>query len=140
MCSLSNVWDHTIVQIPAPLLYFCSESWTFFNLYSWKEKASSPLKAQLSYSLPAKHRVVYTAEGSQSLLGICQSSLLLCLFLFIRPSMKQSPTQTLYYTTETQLRGREKRTYALEIPMQMPLPHSAVAASQDVEAGSQVSC
>lgn len=54
--------------------------------------------------------------------------------------MKQSPTQTLYYSTETQLKGREKRTYALEIPMQMPLPCSAVAVSQDVEAGSQVSC
>lgn len=58
--------------------------------------------------------------------------------LFRRPRMKQSPTQTLHYTTEIQLKSREKRTYALEIPMQMPLPSTALAVSQDVEAGSQV--
>lgn len=60
--------------------------------------------------------------------------------LFIRPRTKQSPTQTLYYTTEIQLKGREKRTYALEIAMQMPFPCTALAVSQDdMEAGSQVS-
>lgn len=59
--------------------------------------------------------------------------------LFIRPKMKQSLTQTLYYTTEIQLKGKEKRTYALEIPMQMTFPSTALAVSQDVEAGSQVS-
>lgn len=53
--------------------------------------------------------------------------------------MKQSPTQTLYYTTEIQ-KGREKRTYAPEIAMQTPFLCTARAVSQDdTEAGSQVS-
>lgn len=53
--------------------------------------------------------------------------------------MKKSPTQALYYVTEIQLKGREKRTYAPEIPMQMSLPGTAAAVSQDAETGSQVS-
>lgn len=64
---------------------------------------------------------------------------LFCSGLFIRPRMKKSPTQALYYVTEIQLKGREKRTYAPEIPMQMSLPGTAAAVSQDAETGSQVS-
>lgn len=57
--------------------------------------------------------------------------------LFTKPRTKASPTQALYYATEVQLKGKEKRTFILEVPMQILLPGTAAAVSQDAEAGSQ---
>lgn len=51
--------------------------------------------------------------------------------------MTASPTQALYYVTEIQLTSKKKRTFVLEVPMQILLPGTAAAVSQDAEAGSQ---
>lgn len=51
--------------------------------------------------------------------------------------MKASPIQVLYYATEIQLKGKEKGTFILEVAMQILLPGTAAAVSQDAEAGSQ---